>query len=1028
MDTLEQYGFLEQQETEPGVTVYKAYDSAHQRHVEIRTFGPDIQWNESLRDRFSAECRTLAALEHPNVARIFDYGIDAGRGFMVLEWLQGKDLRTLIAEHALMPVERKIAVMLQAASALGHAHGLGIRHRNLEPGNIHILPDGTVKLTNFDVGCLPPHAPVLSVTGRKSSAYLSPEQLQGLDIAPPSEVFSLGLIFYEFVTGMHPFHDADSGKVRENILQLTHFPTVEQFPEFPMNLWPILEKCLAKDPEERFSGPAEIVAASRQLLAELAEDSELMRIELQAAAPRLRHAARKHGAEPGLAVLANEVDQALRGRTAPDYQTLNRLLTSLAEYHDLLLSATDPGCISLTAIEESGPRNEDSAIPSGDVPAAMAQPLPIQPPVPQDAFMQAHKQVKEPPQPRGSEAAPEGPPSPSPVAASARAAAESSQSKRPLAQDLVYELLRNIDQGQDLIRKAAEPSLKGSSEPMPAEERTNPVAASPGPPTSGVGREPFRPKQERSAARSAIEPRAAMAPPRAARVRAQGEFPDSPGAPRGEAIPARPARSSWNLKRTNLWICAAALLLALAIAVPSWMRNRPETGATQVRSVLPPPAASGVLSPMGAESMDPGLAGDRLLSERRNILLDEARALSAAGRNADSRIFLQRLLETDPDFAPAIDELARIERESAPVKEPDPASQQVKTLLASASTAIRNGKLDKAKADLDKAELLRPGGSEVVSLRKRLEAKNAELARNLASEQARQQEAARRQKAGETLTREIETFYRQGNYDAALRVADGQLAQDPQLAVAQDLRNRTAELQQNLKAYEAALAARRYPEAALALEHVGRLNPNDPNLPELRRRAESGSEPGSATLSIYPISDRGQLMFDDQPIGNNGELVNQSVPAGKHKLSVRGGSGLEIISNQTFANGQQASLIYDLSKQAVRPMTDADRDRMRKNKAKEQVYRFAVEHTHGLFRGSCKGELVVNYYDVVFRPGSGSHGFNLPFKILQLRIEDRTAVIEFATDGKEMSSFKLQDPQSAQALLRTWGELKAIDR
>jgi hypothetical protein len=112
----------------------------------------------------------------------------------------------------------------------------------------------------------------------------------------------------------------------------------------------------------------------------------------------------------------------------------------------------------------------------------------------------------------------------------------------------------------------------------------------------------------------------------------------------------------------------------------------------------------------------------------------------------------------------------------------------------------------------------------------------------------------------------------------------------------------------------------------------------------------------------------------------------------------------------------------------MRPMTEADRETMNRRQARQELHRFGVEHVHGIFRGSCKGTLTVNYFDVEYTPVAGNHAFIRPFKNLKLRIADRTAVLLSAADNKEFSSFKFSDAQSAEALKKLWDSLLALDR
>jgi tetratricopeptide (TPR) repeat protein len=312
-------------------------------------------------------------------------------------------------------------------------------------------------------------------------------------------------------------------------------------------------------------------------------------------------------------------------------------------------------------------------------------------------------------------------------------------------------------------------------------------------------------------------------------------------------------------------------------------------------------------------------------------------------------------------------------------------------------------------------------------MRKRLEARKSELALSAAREQEGQQ-AAQKQKVAEALIGRAEELYRQGKYDEALALVEEPQAQNPQLPPAQELRSRATEARRSLKAYETALDAGKYPEARAALEKMQRGNPSDPNLPALRRRIETAPIQGSGSLSLYPIGDAAALSLDGQPVGVNGELTSQTIPAGRHKLQARNDSGLEVVLVHEFAGGQAVSMVYDVAGQILRPMMDADRELIRKSRAKQQAHVFAVEHNHGLLRGSCKGDLIVDYHHVVYHPTAGPHGFSVPFKNLLLRTEDKTAVLLFAADGSEFFAFRFPDARAAQALKEIWSDLTSLDK
>ena len=1011
MDSLGKYGHLNK--LSPGLLgpVYKASDPSGRRQVMIRTIRADFPWDTDSKERFRAECAAIAGLKHPNIAVLYEQAEEGGITYVVMELPAGKDLKSLVAENAPMTVEEKLSVMIQAAAGLNQAHAHGILHRTLQPDNIRILPDGMARITDFDVGSL------LAVAGNQSAQqpqpdrYAAPEQVLGKPPTCQSDVFRLGLIFYEFLTGAHPFYAADSASMCENILHQSTFPTLEQFPDMPLGLWPILEKCLARDPAERYASMDEVGIACRGVLEELAEDSELIRIELQTALPRLRQAVCRPGAPRALAALQSDVETALLGRNKPDYCSLNRLLAALAQQYHLLQG---PQAVAGATLHQP----EDMP-PPDDIPAAEAEHLVEETPA-------------EPPESELALPAPaiNGDPG-TEVSPAPALPAESTPVQAVAHLDRISDLIRDIDEGQERIQQTVE-SFLSRRQPGQSTAATLPEEIH-GTPAAPADIPPQPPPPETYVPAASAETGLTTDPSqRHFKQDAQDRTDVHPASVPGrhfEEVPNPLPRR--DVRRTTLWICAAAILLTLALAVPLWIGTRRSPTAAGTRTG--PGRAAGDAAGISEvpEATDPiaNAIRDRLNFARRDILLEEAQVLRAVGRHDESKVFLNRLLELYPAYQPAMTELSKLEAESSPAKDKAEAvpPEMIQKLLAGAASAIRTGKVQKAKADLDKVDQLQPGLAGVATLRKRLEAKNAELAQTLAREQAKQ-EAAQKQKAAESLTRRTEDLYRQGKYEEALAVLDEQLSKDPQWLLAQDLRNRTLELQRNLKTYETALNAGKHAEALAALEKVESINSSDPNLASLRKRAEVRPIPGIAALSLLPLGEPASLMLDDQPAGANGELINQTVTAGRHKITARNGLGIEVALVHDFSNGQKVFMVYDLARQVMRPMIEADRELMNRNKARQQVHRFNVEHTHGVFRGSCRGELLVSYFEVVYRPIAGTHGFSIPFKTLKVRVEDKNVVLVFAMDGREFSSFKVQDAQTALSLGKLWNDLSSLDR
>lgn len=842
---------------------------------------------------------------------------------------------------------------------------------------------------------------------------------------------------------------------------------MEQFPELPFGLWSILDKCLAKDPEERYASMAEFGAACRSLVEELAEDSQLMRIELRTALPQVRKAARKPGAPKKLRILQDEVESALAGGEESNYQSLNRLIAGLADQHRLLCpdSGSSPFAppgplVTVLSSEVPGDRARAGTLEASAGTSQVQGPNPAvysdesdatrpatteRPGSPGLSIVQGvvslgieggqkvgitRFEKREPEERRSSPGLQGKPYAQSPANPSLPAGTNGeSQPAGARGKDRVSELLSEIDQGQESTRKTVEDFLRGR---QARQSTNNENAMAPRPLQRASARTRKAPSPPgREAAEAAVAEEAGFAkgeahPRLAGALKEFGLIVNRLAGMRTDISTALRHRETWS---AAAWICAATGLLALAVAIPYWIQTHNNSlSGNALTSGMRPAAASSSPGSIPPPEATANAKQDRENSAHRGVLLEEAQALHAAGRLEESKVFLNRLLELDPGNQPALQERDAIEAESEASREQERTAQSVQKLLAGASSAIKAGNLQKANADLDKADQLQPGLADVATLRKRVQARKLELGRIPASGQEKQRELAQTHADAETRTAQAEELFRQGKYTEALTTLDGLPAQVEPSPQTQELRSRAAEMQHSLEVYEAALSAGKHSEALAALEKAERLNPTDPNLSTLRRRADTVAVSGSATLSVYPIGAAGTLMFDDKPIGANGEVIRQPVPVGRHRLTARNSQGLEVADYFDFHEGQEGSLIYDVARKLLRPASEADRDLISRNKARQQVYRLAVEHSHGLFRGSCKGDLIVSYDNVEYRPSTGYHGFRLPLKNLKLRIENRNAILLTAADDKEFMVFKIQDDETAEALKKMWDELAALDK
>jgi serine/threonine-protein kinase len=267
--------------------VYKAHDPFLNRYVAIKMISASLKADNELRERFQREAQAAASLNHPNIVTVHDFGEEQGKIYMAMELLEGTDLREVIGNPAQRRLEDKLAIMEQVCDGLAFAHAKTIVHRDLKPGNIHILPNGTVKIMDFGLARL--GSSDMTATGLVMGTpnYMSPEQVMGERVDVRSDVFSLGAVFYELLTARKPF-EADS--VHGVLYKVVHkeAPPVRNYaPSVPQILVKTVEKALKKDKNQRFQNAGEMrdaLALVRQSIAEgRAEEATLHEmLELEA--------------------------------------------------------------------------------------------------------------------------------------------------------------------------------------------------------------------------------------------------------------------------------------------------------------------------------------------------------------------------------------------------------------------------------------------------------------------------------------------------------------------------------------------------------------------------------------------------------------------------------------------------------------------------------------------------------------------------------------------------------------------------
>ncbi len=245
--------------------VYRAVDPMLERTVAVKTINMALDPGEmeQYEKRFTIEARAAGGLNHPNIVIIYDIGRSGDLAYMAMEFLEGRELKELIAGNELTP-DRSLDIVALVADGLAYAHAHEVVHRDVKPANIMILNDGRVKITDFGIARMRT-ADVRTQTGvvLGSPRYLSPEQVLGKRCDARADIFSLGVILYEMVAGQAPFNGIDVNSLMFQIVNFTPPPPSSINPALPAMLDLIIAKALAKNADERYASIAEFAADLR---------------------------------------------------------------------------------------------------------------------------------------------------------------------------------------------------------------------------------------------------------------------------------------------------------------------------------------------------------------------------------------------------------------------------------------------------------------------------------------------------------------------------------------------------------------------------------------------------------------------------------------------------------------------------------------------------------------------------------------------------------------------------------------------
>lgn len=252
--------------------VYLAVDTALGREVALKTlrFDPRIDRSDETgaRARFAREASWAGRSSHPNVVRIFEQGEEDGRPYITMERLEGEDLKAKLERGAPLPIEERLRIVVEVGKGLEHAHQQGIVHRDVKPGNIFVCTSGDVKVLDF--GLAHTAQSRLTRVGQilGTPFYMSPEQILGMPVDARADVFSLGAVLYELVTGQKAF-PADRTELASLTFRIVHQePTAIQIadPEAPEVLARIVRKAMSKKPGDRYQAILDLVTDLERFL------------------------------------------------------------------------------------------------------------------------------------------------------------------------------------------------------------------------------------------------------------------------------------------------------------------------------------------------------------------------------------------------------------------------------------------------------------------------------------------------------------------------------------------------------------------------------------------------------------------------------------------------------------------------------------------------------------------------------------------------------------------------------------------
>ncbi|MBQ1916914.1 MAG: Stk1 family PASTA domain-containing Ser/Thr kinase, partial [Lachnospiraceae bacterium] len=251
--------------------VYRAKDHSLGRDVAIKVLKSEFSQDSSFVTKFRAEAQSAAVLEHPNIVNIYDVGSEDGLYYIVMEYVEGITLKKYIATKGRLGYNEALSIAIQVARGIEAAHNKGIVHQDIKPQNIIISKEGKVKVTDFGIARAA-NSNTIHAGSMGSVHYVSPEQARNGFVSYASDIYSLGIVMYEMVTGKVPFDGDTPVAIAIQHIQSQMTPPEELVPGLPIAVSRIIEKCTMKSPERRYASAGELLVDLKKAMVNPDED------------------------------------------------------------------------------------------------------------------------------------------------------------------------------------------------------------------------------------------------------------------------------------------------------------------------------------------------------------------------------------------------------------------------------------------------------------------------------------------------------------------------------------------------------------------------------------------------------------------------------------------------------------------------------------------------------------------------------------------------------------------------------------